>query len=216
MQLKTNIVALHGLYRRLILFAIIDTMYDLKETYTSYSQQHIKLKLQLNSIYMQCNRTTAIDSFFREMIPSPIKVGWVGSGCAVATEPTAELSQFYNITQVLLLLHVYSQCLPTLTSHALFPYSSLVLLYLPNFFMKVNSGEDKYNWNSILFTNIICPCLCRSYFQLLSSATHLSRGFSGIIRAFNWKRVALITQNELVFVKARIKPSLSVKIVAID
>lgn len=57
--------------------------------------------------FLQCNRTTAINSFFLEMIPSPIKVGWVGSGCAVATEPTAELTQFYNITQVLIYCHVY-------------------------------------------------------------------------------------------------------------
>lgn len=68
----------------------------------------MQMSYELNDIghfiltFIQCNRTTAIDSFFREMIPSPIKVGWVGSGCAVATEPTAELTQFYNITQVLI------------------------------------------------------------------------------------------------------------------
>ena len=49
---------------------------------------------------IQCNRTVAIDSFFREMIPAPTKVGWVGSGCSIATDPTTELTHFYNITQV--------------------------------------------------------------------------------------------------------------------
>ena len=27
--------------------------------------------------------------------------GWIGSGCSVATEPTAEISHYYNITQVI-------------------------------------------------------------------------------------------------------------------
>lgn len=56
-----------------------------------------------------------------------------------------------------------------------------------------------------ILQHILFLCLHRSYFQLLSSATLLARGFSGVIRAFKWKRVALITQNELVFVKASFK-----------
>ena len=51
-------------------------------------------------IYLQCNRNVALDSFFNQFRHSPTKVGWMGSGCSVATEPTAELSQFINITQV--------------------------------------------------------------------------------------------------------------------
>ena len=34
------------------------------------------------------------------MLLEPTKVALIGSGCSVATEPTAEVSQFYNITQV--------------------------------------------------------------------------------------------------------------------
>ena len=41
-----------------------------------------------------------MSSFFHEINFPPTKVGWVGSGCSPATEPTAELTQFYNITQV--------------------------------------------------------------------------------------------------------------------
>ena len=48
----------------------------------------------------QCDRTQALASFFTQIITGPTKLGWVGSGCSVATEPTAEISSFYNITQV--------------------------------------------------------------------------------------------------------------------
>ena len=51
-------------------------------------------------IYLQCDRNVALNSFFNQLHHSPTKVGWVGSGCSLATEPTAELTQFINITQV--------------------------------------------------------------------------------------------------------------------
>ena len=49
---------------------------------------------------MQCNRETALKSYFHQLKNPPIKVGWIGSGCSPATEHTAELTHFYNITQV--------------------------------------------------------------------------------------------------------------------
>ncbi|CAI7989811.1 Gamma-aminobutyric acid type B receptor subunit 1, partial [Geodia barretti] len=48
----------------------------------------------------QCNRQTALSSYFSQLKNPPIKIGWVGSGCSTATEPTAELTHFYNITQL--------------------------------------------------------------------------------------------------------------------
>ncbi|CAI8039799.1 Gamma-aminobutyric acid type B receptor subunit 1 [Geodia barretti] len=48
----------------------------------------------------QCNRQTALSSYFSQLKNPPIKIGWVGSGCSPATEPTAELTHFYNITQL--------------------------------------------------------------------------------------------------------------------
>ena len=54
----------------------------------------------------QCDRTTALESLFNQILHSPTKVGWVGSGCSVATEPTAELTHFYNITQVTAVRHM--------------------------------------------------------------------------------------------------------------
>ena len=62
---------------------------------------------------LQCDRSKSIHSFFRQILNAPTKVGWVGSGCSVATEPTAELTQFYNITQVSSIIYLvqiqYSQ-----------------------------------------------------------------------------------------------------------
>ena len=57
---------------------------------------------------LQCNHSVALRSYFHQLNNPPTKVGWVGSGCSVATEPTAELTHYYNITQVLsIILHVH-------------------------------------------------------------------------------------------------------------
>ena len=52
-------------------------------------------------IYIQCNREVALDAYFKQMKYPPVKVGWVASGCSLATQPIAELTHFYNITQVI-------------------------------------------------------------------------------------------------------------------
>ena len=51
--------------------------------------------------HLQCNRTVALDAFFKQIVQDPVKISWIGSGCSVATEPTAEISHYYNITQVI-------------------------------------------------------------------------------------------------------------------
>ena len=51
-------------------------------------------------LYSQCNRTVALDAFVKQIVQYPVKIGWIGSGCSLATEPTAEITQHYNITQV--------------------------------------------------------------------------------------------------------------------
>lgn len=50
--------------------------------------------------HIQCNRTVALDAFFKQIVHHPVKIAWIGSGCPVATTPTAEISHHYNITQV--------------------------------------------------------------------------------------------------------------------
>ena len=49
---------------------------------------------------MQCDRQTALDSFFQQIFATEVKLAWLGSGCSVATEPTAEVSHYYNMAQV--------------------------------------------------------------------------------------------------------------------
>ena len=62
------------------------------------------------------------------MLREPAKVALIGSGCSVATEPTAEVSQFYNLTQVKVLVlnlamllyqptKCEQQCIPVCTVH---------------------------------------------------------------------------------------------------
>ena len=55
---------------------------------------------QVYFVPLQCHRAMSLESFFKQMYAGPIKVAWLGSGCSVATEPTAELSHFFNIPQV--------------------------------------------------------------------------------------------------------------------
>ena len=69
-------------------------MYDQK-----HAQSILSLLLTYN-IILQCNRTIAFNALFNQMLLGPTKVALIGSGCSVATEPTAEVSQYYNLTQV--------------------------------------------------------------------------------------------------------------------
>ena len=48
----------------------------------------------------KCNRTVALRAFYNQVIPGPVKIAMIGSGCSVATAPTAENSPYYNITHV--------------------------------------------------------------------------------------------------------------------
>ena len=50
---------------------------------------------------MQCSRTDALDVFFQDTQLTAIpKIAVVGCGCSVATIPVAEISHYWNITQV--------------------------------------------------------------------------------------------------------------------
>jgi hypothetical protein len=58
--------------------------------------------LTLPALLLQCETygTTALDALYTELLQSPTKVGIIGSGCSLATEPTAQISHYYNITHV--------------------------------------------------------------------------------------------------------------------
>ena len=49
---------------------------------------------------MQCDRTIALQALHTELLQPPTKIGIIGSGCSVVTEPTAEVSRYYNLTHV--------------------------------------------------------------------------------------------------------------------
>ena len=49
---------------------------------------------------MQCNRTISLDAFFSHILYDETRIALLGSGCSVATEAEAEISHYYNLTQV--------------------------------------------------------------------------------------------------------------------
>ena len=49
----------------------------------------------------------ALHAFYNQVIPGPVKIAMIGSGCSVATEPTAENSPYYNITHVSLSVVIF-------------------------------------------------------------------------------------------------------------
>jgi hypothetical protein len=52
------------------------------------------------AIPVQCNKIAALDSFHRQIFEGPTKIGIIGSGCSVSTEPTASISHYYNLVQI--------------------------------------------------------------------------------------------------------------------
>ena len=49
---------------------------------------------------MQCVRYLSQRTLFRQLGEDRFKIAAVGSGCSLATEPSAEVSHFFNIPQV--------------------------------------------------------------------------------------------------------------------
>jgi gamma-aminobutyric acid type B receptor len=51
---------------------------------------------------LQCKRSVALDALFKQLLAKDniSKAAVIGCGCSVATEPTAEVSHYYNITHV--------------------------------------------------------------------------------------------------------------------
>lgn len=51
--------------------------------------------------FLQCNRQVTFKNFHAHLLQPPVKIGVLGSGCSTATEVTAEVGPFYNLTQVI-------------------------------------------------------------------------------------------------------------------
>ena len=79
-----------------------------------YKGQNISLKVSLVRRFhcnatlcsaphvRQCDLVEALQSFHRQVFEEPTKLGIIGSGCSVSTEPTASISHHYNLVQVIL------------------------------------------------------------------------------------------------------------------
>ena len=61
---------------------------------------------------MQCDRNTALQAVHTELLQPPTKIGIIGSGCSVATEPSAEVSRYYNLTHVSIIYSKTSIIMP--------------------------------------------------------------------------------------------------------
>ena len=59
------------------------------------------LKITLNTL-LQCRSTDALDVFFEDVQVSDVtKIAVIGCGCSVATVPVAQVSHYWNISQVI-------------------------------------------------------------------------------------------------------------------
>ena len=62
------------------------------------------------NIASQCTRTNSLEAFFEDFVSSSTpKIALVGCGCSPATEPVAEISHYWNISQVSYVYYAQSQ-----------------------------------------------------------------------------------------------------------
>ena len=60
----------------------------------------------------QCHRSQSLDAFFDGIfMDSPRKLAVIGCGCSVATEPVAEISHQWNISQVSTRMNAPAACI---------------------------------------------------------------------------------------------------------
>ena len=173
---------------------------------------------------VQCNRTVALDEFFKQIIQYPVKIAWIGSGCSIATTPTAEISHQYNITQVELSYNScqYNSCGVFIQQHS-YATTHLAALMGPE---KTTNSRLPFKISHLplspsSFPNLLCwffpsspqiSCSSASpelrnrwrfryYFQMLATADQLAQAFFAIVKEFQIqsRRVTIIEQNEKLF-----------------
>ena len=67
-----------------------------------YSYPQLAMPVPVQCVGFQSQRT-----LFSQLRENRTKIAAVGSGCSLATEPTAEISHFWNIPQVYGDFHIY-------------------------------------------------------------------------------------------------------------
>ena len=129
-----------------------------------------------------------MNAIFSQVLHEPTKLAVIGSGCSVATEPTAEVSHFYNISHVSL-RHAHHITIV----HTYVGYSLIITFTV----LQISCVSS----STALRDRVRFP----SYFQLLSTEETLAFAYYGVIKEFRWRRVALIVQNENLFTVVRPK-----------
>ena len=129
----------------------------------------------------------ALNTLFNQIIPGPVKIAVIGSGCSVATEATADISHYYNITHVRNILYsirlVYDQL--TIACEFLLAYMHT----LPCTQISCVSSS----------TGLANRVKFRYYFQLVPTEASIAPAYFGVIRQYGWRRVGLIVQKENLF-----------------
>ena len=64
------------------------------------SNSEIYTLLCAQLLCLQCSLVQALDQFIKQISEPPTKVAAIGAGCSLATEPTAEISHYWQIPQV--------------------------------------------------------------------------------------------------------------------
>ena len=70
----------------------------------SVSNSEIYTLLCAQLLCLQCSLVQALDQFIKQISEPPTKVAAIGAGCSLATEPTAEISHYWQIPQVFFIL----------------------------------------------------------------------------------------------------------------
>ena len=64
--------------------------------------QTAELSMNIYTFYFfQCDRQASLNAFFDGILSDPGKIGVIGCGCSVASEPVAEIIHNWNIPLVL-------------------------------------------------------------------------------------------------------------------
>ena len=128
----------------------------------------------LSQNFLQCTDTLAVRGFIQHVTNrSEVEIIIIGAGCSVSTQPVAALAPFWNLVQVRHIKLTLSHCLIHSNSLQISPGSASPRL------------SDRHKF----------PTFLRTYPSLLTMAT----GIVKLMKLFNWKHVAIITQEEDLF-----------------
>ena len=144
----------------------------------------------------------ALDAFYNQITSAPVKIALIGSGCSPATEPTAENSHYYNITQV----RKYSLS-AALNMHTVVQYKTCAVLTIICRFITIiqNVPSISHFLPCVQIscvtssTELVNRVRFRYYFQMLPTDAELAPTYFSVIRQYRWRRVGLIVQNENLF-----------------